>query len=266
MNKNIRWLVFLHTDLEKQQLFKVLDFQSIKEIGYILNKKNTPFKYKNGVLDNDLIHTLAKFKQFIYDESILNLKKENTNIKYNHFNSSEFDKRYILDIKRYLPEYKNVRNLKNLIKLKDLITTTNFSFEKEDVDYKYVDISCVNTPLYKYKICKLPSRGKNKVNKGDIIISRLKGTISFCIINEDDLIVSNGFTVLRPKDDLSRIIIFANLFTKNFKIQHQYLTTGSIMENITDSDVLDIKLTDKIDFDKFKKIIESITFLNDVLE
>ena len=37
MNKNIRWLVFLHTDLEKQQLFKVLDFQSIKEIGYILD-------------------------------------------------------------------------------------------------------------------------------------------------------------------------------------------------------------------------------------
>tara|TARA_R100000541_G_scaffold36857_2_gene44887 strand:+ start:12 stop:215 length:204 start_codon:yes stop_codon:yes gene_type:complete len=39
MNKNIRWLVFLHTDLEKQQLFKVLDFQSIKEIGYILDIK-----------------------------------------------------------------------------------------------------------------------------------------------------------------------------------------------------------------------------------
>ena len=39
MNKNIRWLLFLHTDLEKQQLFKVLDFQSIKEIGYILNMK-----------------------------------------------------------------------------------------------------------------------------------------------------------------------------------------------------------------------------------
>lgn len=37
MNKNIRWLVFLHLDKEKQQLFKVLDFQSIKEIGYILD-------------------------------------------------------------------------------------------------------------------------------------------------------------------------------------------------------------------------------------
>ena len=39
MNKNIRWLLFIHTDLEKQQLFKVLDFQSIKEIGYILDMK-----------------------------------------------------------------------------------------------------------------------------------------------------------------------------------------------------------------------------------
>ncbi len=39
MNKNIRWLVFLHIDKEKQHLFKVLDFQSIKEIGYILDMK-----------------------------------------------------------------------------------------------------------------------------------------------------------------------------------------------------------------------------------
>tara|TARA_R110000803_G_scaffold1650_2_gene5354 strand:+ start:6604 stop:6807 length:204 start_codon:yes stop_codon:yes gene_type:complete len=39
MNKNIRWLLFLHTDLEKNNLFKVLDFKTIKEVGYILNMK-----------------------------------------------------------------------------------------------------------------------------------------------------------------------------------------------------------------------------------
>jgi len=39
MNKNIRWLLFLHTDKEKTNLYKILDFKSIKEIGYVLNMK-----------------------------------------------------------------------------------------------------------------------------------------------------------------------------------------------------------------------------------
>ena len=39
MKNNTRWLVFLHKDVEKTELFKVLDFQSIKEVAYVLNMK-----------------------------------------------------------------------------------------------------------------------------------------------------------------------------------------------------------------------------------
>lgn len=37
VNKNIKWLLFLHTDIEKTQLFKIYEFNSIKQMAYILD-------------------------------------------------------------------------------------------------------------------------------------------------------------------------------------------------------------------------------------
>jgi len=34
-----KWVLFLFTDTEKSELFKVMDFNTIKEISYILNMK-----------------------------------------------------------------------------------------------------------------------------------------------------------------------------------------------------------------------------------
>jgi hypothetical protein len=70
---------------------------------------------------------------------------------------------------------------------------------------------------------------------------------------------------LRPKDELSKILIFGNLFQKSFRIQHQSLTTGSIMESISDEDIKNIYLSPNIDNDKYLKIIESVNLLNNEL-
>ena len=65
----------------------------------------------------------------------------------------------------------------------------------------------------------------------NVIVSKLKGKISFTMIldNIDNIICTNGFALLRPKDYNSAIIIFANLFSSEFNIQHNSLCTGSIM-------------------------------------
>ena len=102
------------------------------------------------------------------------------------------------------------------------------------------------------------------VRKKDILISKLKGKISFTIItdNRENLVVSNGFSVIRPKDDKSLVIIFANLFTEAFKIQHQSMVTGSIMETLSDKDIKNIYIKEDIDHDKYNTILSSITILN----
>ena len=102
------------------------------------------------------------------------------------------------------------------------------------------------------------------VKPDDIIISKLKGKISFCIIshNMKNLVVSSGFYVCRPKDEKSKITIFGNLCENNFKIQHQSMVTGSIMETISDKDIENILINDDINLKKYKSIIESIELLN----
>ena len=113
----------------------------------------------------------------------------------------------------------------------------------------------------------LPGRAKYIVRKYDILISKLKGNISFTIITHDidNLIVSNGFTVIRPKNYESSLILFSNLFTNEFRIQHQSLVTGSIMETILDNDVYDIYIDPNIVTDqKYISILNSLSILNDI--
>ena len=72
--------------------------------------------------------------------------------------------------------------------------------------------------------------------------------------------------MLRPKDEESLIIIFGNLFSKDFKIQHNALTTGSIMESLSDDEIKNIVIDSKIDNDKYKKIINSLITLKEELK
>ncbi len=37
--KNTSWIMILFTDLEKKDIFKVLEFNTLKEIAYVMNKE-----------------------------------------------------------------------------------------------------------------------------------------------------------------------------------------------------------------------------------
>jgi len=183
-------------------------------------------------------------------------------------------KELIFDIKRYLDVYKNTINTCKISKYKQLRdycnTEADFKFKRTLPQYYYIDIKSVNTPLYNpniYPNVLLPSRGKYKVRENDIVISKLKGKISFTVVTEskENLIASNGFSVIRPKDQHSLVIIFANLFTASFKTQHQSMVTGSIMETLSDDDVKNIYIRDDIDYEKYNTILSSIAILNSEL-
>ena len=258
----------------------------VKEIGYILNKKNTPFKYKtcedgyykydssmNPVIDEDLSDIKKTLFQFVEKNKAFNLLFTPilSKPKYESFKKSELDEKLIFDIKRYLSVYK--KTIKTCIKnkCKTLLNycdnDASFKFTKSASQYAYIDIKSVNTPLYSpniYPSVTLPGRARYQVKKNDILISKLKGKISFTIITEDkeNLVASNGFSAIRPKDEKSLVIIFANLFTEGFKIQHQSMVTGSIMETLSDDDIKNIYIKENIDYDKYNAILASITILN----
>ena len=94
----------------------------------------------------------------------------------------------------------------------------------------------------------------------------MKGKISFTIILDDvdNIICSNGFALLRPKDYDSAVIIFANLFTSEFKIQHNALCTGSIMETISEIDIQNIYINPNIDNAKYEGVIDALGVINEL--
>jgi type I restriction enzyme M protein len=256
--------------------------EEVDEIGYDLNKKNTPYKYrkKNSeyvldsmgrpILHNTLHNTLERFKTFAGKNGIPNIPKCTTSdTSYQVVNTRSLDNTRTLDISRYLGEYTGiVSNNANKIRIRDILEPEYVcSFTKVDSkEYVYLDIKEINTPIHNGKILlgyDLPSRAKYSVAKNDILVSRLKGSIAFTVILEDtdNIVCTNGVCVLRPKDAESMLVLFANLFSPDFKIQQRALTTGSIMESISDDDMKDILVTRDIDRTRYQRILDSIAVL-----
>lgn len=260
--------------------------KKINNIGYVLNKKNTPYKYKtisgkyvieNGkpVLDNDLIECYAQLLSYANNEhiSLINIHSELKD--YEIISYSNLDNN-ILDINRYLNRYilllENLKNNKAKT-IGDYIKTANGKFTiLNDMEYLYLDIKQITTPIYNKNNLiygyDLPGRAKIKLKKYDIIVSKLKGnknTFTIMLDDADNIICSNGFALLRPKDYDSAIIIFANLFSNSFYIQHSALCTGSIMESISDTDIKNIYIDQNIDITKYVKIIEALNTINNEL-
>lgn len=260
--------------------------KKINNIGYVLNKKNTPYKYKtisgkyvieNGkpVLDNDLIECYAQLLSYANNEhiSLINIHSE---LKDYEIISSYNLENNILDINRYLNRYilllENLKNNKAKT-IGDYIKTANGKFTiLNDMEYLYLDIKQITTPIYNKNNLiygyDLPGRAKIKLKKYDIIVSKLKGnknTFTIMLDDADNIICSNGFALLRPKDYDSAIIIFANLFSNSFYIQHSALCTGSIMESISDTDIKNIYIDQNIDITKYVKIIEALNTINNEL-
>lgn len=250
---------------------------SANNIGYVLNKKNTPIKYKKGtdIVDNDLEVVSKALRSFLSDNKVRDLHAGASDTPYEQLATTELEAECMLDVKRYLSDYRRVlaRSIQEKHQQVREYTLSVSGFTREPGHhYRYIDISSVSSPFYKasiYDAEDLPSRARFRVFKGDIIVSRLKGTISFAVITEEatDLVVSNGFSVFRPVDDKARTTLFANMFKDAFRTQHQSLVTGSIMETIPDDKVFSIRVEPLTEGElrKFSSLLESVQALNNEL-
>ena len=240
----------------------------VRNIGFEYDKKKGKPIYKrdsqtgeylkdeenNLILQNELLETAKKFKQFIFDEKIEGFEKGNNQLKYNFVSKKKIlkDQNLILCPKRFSSEYSRIIN--KIQKVKNNFTTlkkinaqvqNSISFEKENSkNYIYLDTREVFTGGYKknnlLRGWQLPNRAKQSVKKYDIIIAKLRGsTGKFCMILEENenLVVSNGFWRIRIEDEKDRLNFYASLFTKEFEIQMEVLSTGTIMDDVKDFDI-----------------------------
>ena len=123
-----------------------------------------------------------------------------------------------------IPEHWEVKPLKYFVTCNDESLSNQSDKEYE---LRYIDIGNVNqdgevSEIVNYKFKNAPSRARRIVNKGDVIISTVRTYLkAITRIQEDteNLVVSTGFAVLRPKENiLSEFLnyaIKANYFIRN---------------------------------------------------
>jgi|688.fasta_scaffold10808_9 hypothetical protein len=259
---------------------------NVNNIGYNLTKKETPLKYKiiretgeiilnpNGIpiLDNDLYDLHSLLCSFINKNVILGIKTLNVEFdcEYEYVNKDNLISN-ILDIKRYLNSYLDIVNYLKSIDAVSLISLCKIIATPTKINknklYKYIDISEINSPLYGYKLMygwELPSRAKYTLQKYDILVSKLEGTMSYCVILDDDenYIATNGVSVIRANNQNSLYILISNIMSVNFRCQHNAHLTGSIMASLSDDNMREFLIDNTtIDVDITKKILETIETL-----
>jgi type I restriction enzyme S subunit len=89
-----------------------------------------------------------------------------------------------------------------------------------------------------------PSRANQNVKKGDIILARMQGTVKVKIIDyeEEDIIVSTGFLVLRCNKDIENRYLFHYLKSNLFQSKKDKLCSGATQKAINNNKFAEIKI------------------------
>ena len=246
INKNYKFFTAVAEnigfDYKAKDLKKL--YQKDKTNGnFILDKNNKKISL------TDLNNIAERFRKFINDTNISGFEKENSNLIYDYITYDDYNKDLILrpetNTKLYIDTINKIKNT-NYATLKDAKITNKNSLEKDlSKEYSYIDISNIEKGNYllnnRLLGWELPNRAKQSVNKYDICISKLKGSLEkFCMIlndNTDNIVLTNGCYKITINDEKTRLSFYKFLFSNDYITQMSCLATGSIMLDVKDNDL-----------------------------
>ena len=183
-------------------------------------------------------------------------------------NLSEVRKTGRLDAEYFMPEYdeyhKCVVNYKNgYAMVSDFFNQVQTKCSRNEKSYKYIEIGDVNVGtgfavFNTISTDELPDNAKIMTLKGDLIVSKVRpnrGAVA--ILDENNLLVSGAFTVLREKTDFKKEVLQIILRSDIYKSWLLRFNVGTSYPVIKDDDVLNILLP-LIDSDTQNKIAELV--------
>lgn len=192
-----------------------------------------------------LLHKEIGLEHFIPSSARINVKTI--------FNS--FGKTGRLDSEYYQPKYEEYEALIKKSKfsyIRDEYIHITKKSKKEEPGYNYIEIGDVNvgdgSNKSNYRLTDdLPANAKILVNKGDILISKVRpnrGAVTIINSELDDLIVSGAFTVLRsnPKSIYNNEVLKVLLRTELYKDWLLRFNVGTSYPVIKDDDVLNMPI------------------------
>ena len=181
----------------------------------------TQTKFAKPINKNDLIN-------IINDTHHNFIELTQDDLKYRFDPKFHIQKKYNKNSKlNYLSKYFSVK--KNIFKIG---SSSNSNM------IKYIQYSDINTTFgiikgYEiYDESDLPSRAKYIINTGDVLVPLLKQSINKIAIvtpEYDGCVCSNGFAVLKPRDNYSTEFLFTLFKEKDIKEQLMNFSSGTIM-------------------------------------
>ncbi|RDU62293.1 restriction endonuclease subunit S [Helicobacter sp. MIT 14-3879] len=114
----------------------------------------------------------------------------------------------------------------------------------------YIDLSSINKENGNIENIKsinsdFPSRARQKVHKGDLLVSSLSGSMKAIAIvdsKKENLIASTGFFIIRHTNDLLKNFLMFILRTNLFQELLKRESSGAIMASINQSELLNLKI------------------------
>ncbi len=184
---------------------------------------------------------------------LLDFKPSEENIATKSFKES-FGVSGRLDSEYYQPKYDQIERIirehGNFTYIKNEFNYIKTSFDKSKDGYNYIEIGDVNvsdgTNICNYvETENLPANAKINIKNGDLLVSTVRpyrGAITIINTNEDDLIVSGAFTVLRKKENsnINTQVLQVLLRTKIYKELLLKFNVGTQYPVIKDEDVLNL--------------------------
>ena len=125
-----------------------------------------------------------------------------------------------------------------ILKAVDIINDSVSEYEGERPFLSTGDLNLSTiTNLELHTFSEKPSRANQNVSSGDLILAKMQGTVKVKLINNEDenIIVSTGFLVLRPKINADSKYLFHLLKSSNFQNDKDKLCTGATQKAINNS-------------------------------
>ncbi len=132
-----------------------------------------------------------------------------------------------------------------ILKAVDIINDSVSEYEGERPFLSTGDLNLSTiTNLELHTFSEKPSRANQNVSSGDLILARMQGTVKVKLINNEDenIIVSTGLLVLRPKINADSKYLFHLLKSSNFQNDKDKLCTGATQKAINNSNFENIEI------------------------
>lgn len=225
----------------------ILESHFINQIENLVNQAHSKLEQSKSLYtsaENLLLEALG-LNNF---EKLLTSEKINTNIKNL---SASFLATGRLDAEYYQPKYERLEEKIKIFGSKRLdeicnLFDTNFQ-PKENVSYSYIELSDIGssgeiTGCMQELGQDLPTRARRLVNKGDVIISSIEGSLSKCALiteNYDKALCSTGFYVINSKNITSETLL---VFLKSELAQSlmKKACSGTILTSMNKDEFLNI--------------------------